>query len=247
MLRDVSVRFDSAEALNGLTLSIDQGDCVALVGPSGSGKTTLLKLLNASAPPTSGNVEAFGRELSTLSAREIRQMRQRIGFVYQHYALVPNLRVLQNVLSGKTGSRTFLRSLKDLLFPSRKDTRSAYGLLKRVGVEEKLYQRTDHLSGGQQQRVAIARALFQEPNVLLADEPVSSVDPARARETVRLLVELARERELTLVVSLHNIELAREFFPRLVGLREGKIAFDKQAREASDSEFHQLYELANAI
>ena len=245
-LHDTSVSFAATAAVDGVSLEIPQGDRVALVGPSGSGKTTLLRLLNATLSPTEGLVEAFGDNLAHLTGTRLRHTRQRIGFVHQDYALVPNLRVLQNVLSGQSGSRGFWRSMRDLLFASRTDTRNVYGLLKRVGIEDKIYERTDRLSGGQQQRVAIARALFQQPRALLADEPVSSVDPARARDTVDLLVNLAREQELTLIVSLHNVDLAREFFPRLVGLRNGRIAFDKGTADTSDAEFRGLYELEQA-
>jgi phosphonate transport system ATP-binding protein len=129
--------------------------------------------------------------------------------------------VLQNVIAGRLGRRGSLGALRDLLRPSRSDTREIHRILERVGIGERLYERTDRLSGGEQQRVAIARALFQQPAALLADEPVSSVDPARARDTVSLLAELSAERDLTLCMSLHNLDLAREFFPRLVGLRRG--------------------------
>lgn len=242
-LHGVSVAFADTPALHEVSLAIRKGERVALVGPSGSGKTTLLRLLNATVEPTRGTVDVLGTDLALMSGRALRKTRQRIGFVHQDHALVPNLRVLQNVLSGQCGSRGFWRSIRDLLFPGRVDTRNVYGLLKRVGIEDKIFERTDRLSGGQQQRVAIARALFQQPDALLADEPVSSVDPARARDTVRLLVEIARERNLTLAVSLHNVELARAFFPRLIGLRDGRIAFDKQATATSDAEFRGLYEL----
>ena len=245
-LRDVAVTFASTAALRGVSLAIPHGDRVALVGPSGSGKTTLLRLLNATLPPATGTVQAFDEDLAHLAGARLRSTRQRIGFVHQDYALVPNLRVLQNVLSGQCGSRGFWRSMRDLLYATHTDTRDVFELLKRVGIEEKIYERTDRLSGGQQQRVAIARALFQQPAALLADEPVSSVDPARARDTVELLVNLAREQNLTLIVSLHNADLAREFFPRLIGLRDGRIAFDKGTADTSDAEFQGLYELEQA-
>ena len=133
-----------------------------------------------------------------------------------------------------------------LLFPPRTQLERAHELLERVGIEEKLFQRTDRLSGGQQQRVAIARALFQRPRAILADEPVSSVDPARAQDLVQLLTRICREERLTLVMSLHNLELAREYFPRLVGMRAGRIVFDRATEELTDERFEALYELSAA-
>jgi phosphonate transport system ATP-binding protein len=199
-------------------------------------------VLNASIRPTRGQVCLDRRDLASLSPAELRSVRARIGFVHQDLALVPNLRVSQNVMAGKLGSMTF-ESARAMLFPPRQDLERAAAILHRVGIGEKLFQRTDSLSGGQRQRVAIARALFQEPLALLADEPVSSVDPARARDTVSLLREVCAERKLTLLVSLHDLELAREFFPRLVGLREGAVAFDRRTAELGPAEFAALYRL----
>jgi phosphonate transport system ATP-binding protein len=157
---------------------------------------------------------------------------------------VPSLRVLQNVLAGRLGGLSFLPSLRTMLLPSKREVRRVHEILERVGIPEKLYERTDRLSGGQKQRVAVARALEQDPAALLADEPVSSVDPARARDLVRLLTEISRERGLTLCMSLHNVEIAREYFPRLVGLRHGRIAFDRPAAKIGDPEIRALYTLA---
>ena len=157
---------------------------------------------------------------------DLRSLRARVGFIHQELNLISNLNVLQNVLLGGLGQISTARALLLLGFPSKSILTEVHELLERVGIGEKLYERVDRLSGGQRQRVAIARALFQKPEILLADEPVSSVDPARARSVLELLTELASERRLTLCVSLHNLELAREFFPRLVGMREGRITFD---------------------
>ena len=213
------------------------------MGPSGAGKTTLLRLLNASLRPTSGSVCVDHEDLADLSARELRRVRSRIGFVHQDLALVPNVRVANNVLAGSFGRQSFLQSLRSVILPRRAELERAAAILERVGIGAKLFQRTDSLSGGERQRVAIARALYQEPSALLADEPVSSVDPARARDTVALLAELSAERGLTLVVSLHDLELARAFFPRLVGVRAGKLVFDLPTAEVRGEQFRDLYEL----
>ena len=242
-LARAAVTFAGRAALAGVDLEIRPGESLALVGPSGSGKTTLLRLLNAAVLPTSGSVEVDGRALAALAPGELRALRSRIGFVHQDLCLVPNVRVLSNVLSGKLGQQGFAASLRTLLAPPRVEVEAVARVLERVGIGEKLYQRTDSLSGGQRQRVALARALFQEPRALLADEPVSAVDPARARSMVELLAEVSRERGLTLVVSLHDIALAREFFPRLVGLRGGRVVFDKPTPQIDGPELERLYTL----
>ena len=243
-LAQASVAYNGSSALAAVDLTIGPGEAVAIVGPSGAGKTTLLRLLNATVRPTAGTVTVDGERLATLTKRELRALRGRIGFVHQDLSLVPNLRVLQNVLAGRVGQRGFFGSLRDLFFPCRADVQRVHEILERVGIPEKLYERTDTLSGGQRQRVAIARALYQDPEALLADEPVSSVDPARARDTVALLAEISREEGLTLCVSLHNLDLARAFFPRLIGLRDGRIVFDRPTAELSDADFASLYELS---
>lgn len=239
----VSYRDANAPALEEVSLSIAPGEAIGLVGPSGAGKSTLLRLLNGSVRPSSGHVEVDGRDVASRSARELRALRASIGIVPQDFALVPSLRAISNVLCGRFGQQSALRSLKSLLWPSREESRAAHALLDRVGVAEKLFERVARLSGGQRQRVAIARALYQEPKALLADEPVSSVDPARAEDTAQLLLDLCRERRLTLCASLHDLDLARRHFPRLVGLRAGRVAFDRPTRELDAATFRALYEL----
>ncbi|MEZ5065648.1 MAG: phosphonate ABC transporter ATP-binding protein [bacterium] len=242
-LRDVSVRFGELTALADVNLEVRAGEAVALVGPSGAGKTTILRLANGTLRPTSGTVHVEGRDLATLGGGDLRSVRARIGLVPQEFGLVPELRVLQNVVSGRVGRRSFAGSIRDTFFPTADTVRDVHRVLERVGIPEKLYERTDRLSGGQQQRVAIARALYQQPAAILADEPVSNVDPARARATTELLVSLARERGIALIVSLHHLEIARGSFDRLVGLRGGRVAFDRPASELTEEDFSRLYDL----
>jgi len=217
-------------ALRDIDLRIAKGEAVALVGPSGAGKTSLLSLLNGTRRATSGRVAVSGRALDGLTRGELTRLRASIGFVHQHLGLVPNLRASQNVLAGRVGREGLLASLRSLLWPRREALAEVHGLLERVGIGDKLFERTDRLSGGEQQRVALARALYQGPSALLADEPVSSVDPARARDTIELLTRISREEDLTLCVSLHSVELARQYFGRLIGLRDGRIVFDRPSR-----------------
>lgn len=244
-LEAAGCRYGKLDALVPTSLRVATGERVGLVGPSGSGKTTLLRLLNATVPPSSGRVSALGQRIDALSPRALRSVRSRIATIPQHLGLVPNLRVWQNVAMGRIGRRGFPGTLKDLLFLSKDALAEIHELLDRVGIEEKLFVRTSQLSGGQRQRVAVARALFQKPQAILADEPVSSVDPARAASLVALLNDLAKEHGLTLVISLHNLELAREYLPRLIGLRGGQVHFDQDSASIKDGVFDDLYDLSN--
>jgi len=230
VLDEVGVTLGTHAALAGVSLRIEPGEVVGLVGPSGAGKTTLLRVLDGSRTPTSG-------------AAQIAARRHEVGFVHQDLALVPNLRVLQNVLAGAAGRQGLLASLKSAVLPSRAEAAAAHALLTRVGIGDKLYQRTDQLSGGEQQRVAVARALYQRPRALLADEPVSSVDPRRGEATLRWLLELCREDGLTAVISLHDTRLARLLLPRLVGLRAGRVVYDGPAAGLDEAAEERLYAL----
>jgi phosphonate transport system ATP-binding protein len=226
-----------------VNLEVRAAERVGMVGLSGAGKTTLLSLFNGMVRPTSGHVETLGARLDSLSHSGLRALRARVGFVHQDLHLVPNLNVLRNVLMGRLGQMSMAQALAVLALPSRKTLGEVHHLLGRVGIGEKLYERVDRISGGERQRVAIARALFQKPQILLADEPVSSVDPARARSVLELLTTLAVEDGLTLCVSLHNVGLAREFFPRLLGIKAGSIAFDRPADAISEDQFQSLFKL----
>lgn len=242
-LRGATVEFDDLRALDSIDLTVEPGEAVAFVGPSGAGKTTLLRLLNGSVRATSGSVRVSGRDLTDLTPAELRRLRASVGFIHQDLRLVPELRVIKNVLSGRLGRWSWPGSVKAMLWPSKSQVVEVHEILERVGIPEKLYQRSDTLSGGQMQRVAVARALYQRPMALLADEAVSAVDPARARDTMRLLLDVSRERGLTLVASLHHLDLARELFPRLIGLREGRIEFDSPPDGIDEAQLESLYTL----
>jgi phosphonate transport system substrate-binding protein len=242
-LRRATRAFGDLRAVNEVDLRIDEGERVAFVGPSGSGKTTLLRLLNATHRADEGTVSIFGTDPGRATSNELRALRSDIAFIPQDLGLVPSLRVHQNVCLGRIGKRSFFRNLRSLLALAKADLQEIHALLDRVGIEEKLYQHVGTLSGGQQQRVAVARALFQQPRAVLADEPVSSVDPARAESVVGLLTALAAERGITLCVSLHHLDLARRYFPRLIGMRAGKVLFDDAPDAISEGAFKGLYEL----
>ena len=239
----MTVAYPGIEALAEVSLTLKPGEAAALIGLSGSGKTTLLNTCNALIQPTNGTVSIDGKEFGEMNSRELRYARSRIGFIHQSLSLVPNLRVIQNVVSGRLGQRSFLGGARDLLFPSTNVVEKVYEILDSVGIAEKIYERTDRLSGGQQQRVAIARALFQDPLILLADEPISSVDPLRAKATLSLIREICKKKGLTLCVSLHNLDLAKTLFPRLIGLQDGRLIFDKATETVGTNEIHKIFSL----
>jgi phosphonate transport system ATP-binding protein len=219
------VFIDGTVAVDDVTLDIRAGECVAVIGPSGAGKTTLFRLLNATLRPTFGRVWFDDTELESLSGRRLRQLRRRIGTVYQQHNLVPQLRVVHNVLAGRLGRWSLAKALLSLVSPQERIV--ALMALEQVGIPEKLYTRTAYLSGGQQQRVAIARALVQDPHVILADEPVSSVDPSLGRTIM--------------VANLHAVSFALDLFPRVIGFRQGRVAFDLPPTAVSDAVMADLY------
>ncbi len=242
-LSNTSVQFGQFHALKSLHIDIQPAERLALIGTSGSGKTTLLKLLNAQIKASQGEVQILGEQVDTLSPKRLRQLRSHIAFIPQHLGLISNLRVFQNIMLGRVGKRSTLGTLRDLAIPADEEMQKIFDILNSLGIAEKLYQRTSSLSGGQQQRVALARALYQNPEVLLADEPVSAVDPARARSMVQLLNKIASENKLTLIMSIHNIELAQEFFPRVIGLRGGEISYDGTNSQLDPAALERIYKL----
>ncbi|HUJ25828.1 MAG TPA: phosphonate ABC transporter ATP-binding protein [Myxococcales bacterium] len=235
--------FDQVAALDGVSLSVEPGEQVALIGPSGAGKTTLFRLLNLTLRPTSGRVRLDGADAASLTDAQQQEARQRIGTIYQQHNLVGRLRVVHNVLAGNLGRWPAWKSLASLLWP---DTDEALRALHQVLIADKLHERTDALSGGQQQRVAIARVLVQDPEVILADEPVSSVDPTLAAGIVALLTDISARAGKTLLVNLHSVDLALQHFPRVVGVRGGRIAFDLPPAQVGGELLSALYAGAQA-
>ncbi|NEO64628.1 MAG: ATP-binding cassette domain-containing protein [Moorea sp. SIO4G2] len=238
-LKQVSQQFGQFRALTNLNLKIYPGERVALVGASGAGKSTLIRLLNGILLPSQGEVWVLGRNLARISPRQLRQVQRRLGTVYQQFNLVNNLRVIHNVNAGHLGRWSLMKALVSLLFPQEVDT--ALKALAQVGIPEKLYAPTEELSGGQQQRVALARVLVQNPDVILADEPISNLDRQMSREIMDLLKEISETGGKTLVTSLHSIEFACSHCDRLVGLQRGKIVFDVPPGVLSQSMIDKLY------
>lgn len=213
----------SRPVLADVSLDVDEGECLGLVGPSGSGKTTLLRTIAGMIPPRAGTVRMAGTDLAGLKGRNLRRARARIGMITQKHDLVDSLRVDRNVMAGALGRWSTPRALRYLFWASADELAEAEAALAAVGLAAKLRRPTATLSGGQQQRVAIARALIQSPALLLADEPVASLDEGTAKEILGLLTGLARDRGTALIASLHQVELAERFCDRILELRSGRL------------------------
>ncbi|KPW87196.1 phosphonate transport system ATP-binding protein [Pseudomonas congelans] len=230
---------DGTLALRGLDLSIDSGERVAIIGPSGAGKTTLLNLLASALPPSAGQLQVLGTDPWQLSSKRRQRLRSRIALIHQAPPLPARQRVVTAVSAGRLGQWGLGKSLLNLLHPL--DISGAREVLARLDLADKLFERCQQLSGGQLQRVGIARALYQQPELLLADEPVSAMDPRLADHTLALLCQHAIEHNVTLVASLHAVELALAHFPRVIGVRDGRIHFDLAASEVGREHLDTLY------
>ncbi len=216
--------------LNDLWLTIAPGEMVAVLGPSGSGKTTLFRLCNAAIRPTAGELTVLGRSVLMLQGGELRSLRSQVAVVYQGHNLVESMSVLKNILVGRLGRVPLGVAVKSALMPSETDCREVYALLDRLGIPDKLYSRVDQLSGGQKQRVAIARALIQRPRLLLADEPVASVDDETATVILSLLSYARQEWGTTVLVSLHQHQYVERYCDRAIDLRLGNLVGDMRFR-----------------
>jgi phosphonate transport system ATP-binding protein len=218
---------------------VPPGQVMALIGPSGAGKSTVIRCVNRLVEPTKGSIRLGGVEITRLSKRQLRIARRRIGMIFQEFALVDRLTVMENVLSGQLGYVGFWASWFRRFPPAT--VNRAFELLDRVGIVDQIDKRADQLSGGQRQRVGIARALVQGPEILLVDEPTASLDPKTSRQVMRLLVELADEHGLAAVINIHDVALAKQFVERIVGLREGVVVFDGTPDELTEDVLTEIY------
>ncbi len=227
------------KALNAVDLEVPKGQVLALIGPSGAGKSTLIRCINRLVEPTSGAVVLGDVDLTRLGSRRLRRERRRMGMIFQEYALVERLTVMENVLSGRLGYVGLFRSVFRQ-FP-QKDVDEAFRLLDRVGLAHMADKRADELSGGQRQRIGICRALIQNPALLLVDEPTASLDPKTSRQIMRLITELCLERELAAIVNIHDVALAQMFVQRIVGLERGGIVFDGPPSDLTEDVLTRIY------
>jgi phosphonate transport system ATP-binding protein len=227
------------EALKGVSFTVPSGQIVGLIGSSGAGKSTLIRCVNRLVEPTGGRIFLSDLELTALGRSELRKARRRIGMIFQEFALVERLTVMENVLSGRLGYVPFWRSFARRYPPA--DVDKAFALLERVGVLDQADKRADALSGGQRQRVGVARALEQDPELLLIDEPTASLDPKTSRQIMRLIREICPERNLPAIINIHDVVLAQEFVDRIVGLHAGEVVFDGSPSALSPVVLTRIY------
>ncbi len=239
-IRDlVKVYPSGTRAVDGVSLDVQRGEFVVLIGLSGSGKSSLLRCINRLVEPTSGRILFDDADVTRASGPELRRIRRRIGMIFQSFNLVRRTSVLSNTLSGRLGYRTTWRTIVGR--PSPQDVIAAFENLGRVGIADKAYARADALSGGQQQRVGIARALMQHPELMLADEPVASLDPATSHSVMKYLEEINKKDGITVICSLHFLSLARRYGTRVIALKGGKVAFDGRPSEIDERRFKEIY------
>jgi len=231
--------------LDDVTVGFRTGGITVLLGLSGSGKSTLLRHINGLHTPTTGSIRVLGRDVTRACGAELRDLRRDIGVIFQSFNLVGPMSVLENVCTGRLGSLRGPR-LSLMMYP-RSVRREAMEKLDRVGLADRAFQRADTLSGGQQQRVAIARALMQHPKVLLADEPVASLDPVSSLEVINLLQTISAEDDLTVIASLHQVQLAIDFADRIIGLRSGQVVLDQPTQGLSAEQASEIYSSVSGL
>lgn len=240
ILEDVEQIYPNCVALEKINLTIYQGEIVGLIGSSGAGKSTIINLINGTLLASKGKVLVFNKNIAQLSPQQLRKIQRKIGTIYQQFHLVENLKVIHNINAGKLSHWSFFQALISLIYPL--EVKSVKKILTQLGIPEKIYTPTYQLSGGQKQRVALGRVLRQNPEIILADEPIASLDPKLSRKILNLLHHISKKDNKTLIMSLHSVELARQYCDRLIGLRTGKILFDLPVRDISNEMIKCLYE-----
>jgi len=239
-LRNVTKTYpNGTKGLNQINLTAQKGEFIAIVGLSGAGKSTLLRSINRLHDITDGEILIDGKSITTAKGKELRMIRRDIGMIFQSFNLVKRTTALRNVLAGRVGHHSVLRTLLGM-FP-KEDIDLAFEALDRVNIVQKAYVRADELSGGQQQRVAIARVLAQKAKIILADEPVASLDPLTTKQVMDDLKRINMELDITTIVNLHSIDLARQYATRIIGLQAGEVVFDGPVSEATDQRFAEIY------
>lgn len=238
--KNVSLTYPNGhQGLKNVNLQINDGEFIVVVGLSGAGKSTLIRSINQLVKPTEGELIIDGKDTLKSKERQLKDVRKNIGMIFQSYNLVKRMSVLRNVLTGSLGRTGTFKSLLGIF--SKEDKELAMSSLSRVGIEDKAYRRADQLSGGQQQRVSIARALTQKPKVILADEPVASLDPPTSHIVMKDLKKINQEDGITTIINLHFIDMAMEYADRIIGMREGQVVFDGPVSEVSEKTFEEIY------
>ncbi|MFD1159466.1 phosphonate ABC transporter ATP-binding protein [Roseovarius aestuarii] len=240
-VRNLRVRYTAKgpEILKGIDFDLESDDFLAMIGPSGAGKSTLIRCVNRLVEPTDGQITLLGQDVRALNARDLRGLRRNVGMIFQEFNLINRMSVMDNVLSGRLGYTSNIRSLFRH-FP-KEDISQALDYLDRVGLSDHINKRADELSGGQRQRVGIARALMQQPKLLLLDEPTSALDPKISREVMALIMGIAKELGVPALCNIHDVQLAKEFCNRIIGLQDGVKKFDGDTATLRDSDLEEIY------
>lgn len=230
---------NGVSALRGVDLEIEQGDFVAIIGLSGAGKSTLLRTINQMHKISTGSLIVNDTDVTTLKGKKLRRFRRNIGMVFQSFNLIKRTTVIKNVLAARVADMPFYKSMLGLY--SKKDRMIALEALDKVGILEKAYTRADQLSGGQQQRVALARCLAQEPQIILADEPVASLDPVTSHQVMSDFVKVNNDLNITVIANMHHVDIATKYAKRIVGIKEGLIVYDGPSSEINEDILTQIY------
>lgn len=239
-IKNLTVEYGNFRAIDNVSFTVKDGEFVAVIGSSGGGKSSLMKAINLLVKPKSGSIKIDGEEMTVLSSRKLRMKRRKIGFVFQDYNLIDRLSVIENVLTGRLGYKSSLKSLLGIF--SKEEYENAEKALEKVGLSEKLFVRGDELSGGQKQRVAIAKALVQEPKIILADEPVASLDVNSSKIIMEYFKEINRVQGITVIINIHDVNIALKYADRVIALKKGKIVFDGKGSEITDDVLKRVYE-----
>ncbi len=239
-LKNLEKKYENVNALDGVNLEFKEGEFVVVIGPSGAGKSTLIRSINRLVTPSSGEIIFDGNNIEAISGKQLRNVRSEIGMIFQHYNLVERTNVFKNVLHGRLGYMSSSNSLFNNY--SEEDKQKAIDLMEKVGIKDQMYKRADELSGGQMQRVGICRALLQNPKILLADEPIASLDPKSAKVVMDSLHKTTRSQGLTVIVNLHQVDFAKEYASRIIGLKKGKVVFDGCPSQLTDDIIFDIYE-----
>jgi len=238
-IKNLTKYYGDVKALSDVSFDVRKGELVIIIGPSGAGKSTLLRCINRMIEPSDGMVIFDGLNVRAMQKRELRQTRARIGMIFQHYNLVFRLSVLENVLHGRLGHKTDLDGILGRYSESEKEL--AVSIIEKLGLEEHIYKRCDTLSGGQKQRVGIARALLQEPAMILCDEPIASLDPSSAKVIMDHLRKISHKMDITVLVNLHQVDVAIKYADRIIGINAGCVVFDDEPSKLTKKKIHEIY------
>jgi len=239
-LKSVTMYYNQdTPALSDVSFSVEEGEFVSIIGPSGAGKSTLLRCINRIIEASSGEIIFDGTSANCLGKKDLRKLRTKIGMIFQHYNLVDRLTVIENVLHGRLGYKTTMAGILGRY--SEEEKRQAFRIIDTLGLNEQVYQRCDQLSGGQKQRVGIARALVQNPKLILCDEPIASLDPNASKIIMDHLSNICAKLKITVIVNLHQVQVALKYSDRIIGIKQGRVAFDSSADNLSPEQIYDVY------